>query len=235
MLLNELAPGVTYMTAAIVNLHTIDLDTSRWVLVDSGVRGTGPAILKAVEQRYGSGAKPECIVLTHGHFDHAGSVESLARLWDVPVYAHVLELPFLTGQSSYPPMDPTVGGLMAQMSRLFPRGPYDLSDHIRELPSGLNLSVLAGWRLVHTPGHTPGHVSLFRESDRVLLAGDAFCTVDQSSTLALVQQPAEFHLPPQYATTDWVAAESSVRELARLRPRIVAAGHGKPITENTAE
>lgn len=234
-MLKEVAPGVTYMTAAIVNLHTIDLDDGRFVLVDTGVRGTAPAILRAIEQRYGPGAKPEYIVLTHGHFDHAGSVEELANKWDVRVYAHRMELPFLTGRSSYPPMDPTVGGLMGQLSRFFPRTPYDLGDRIMPLRETLGFPEVPGWRVLHTPGHTPGHVSLFRESDRVLIAGDAVSTVDQASAWALIQQPADFAPPPQYATTDWEAAEGSILALAELRPNVVVAGHGKPIMTNTAE
>src|SRR5690348_1656824 len=148
-LLTELAPGICYMTAGIVNFSTIELMGGRWVLVDTGVRGTHAIILKAVAERYGA-TKPEFILLTHGHFDHAGSVEQLARTWDVPVYAHALEMPFLTGQSSYPPMDPTVGGLIAQMSRFFPRTPYNLGERVKALSPGLHIPLLTGWRLLHT-------------------------------------------------------------------------------------
>ena len=56
----------------------------------------------------GAGAPPEAIVLTHGHFDHAGSALQLAEYWDVPIYAHRLEMPYLTGKADYPPPDPTI-------------------------------------------------------------------------------------------------------------------------------
>jgi len=82
---------------------------------------------------------------------------------------------------------------------------------------------------VHTPGHTAGHVSLFREADAVLIAGDALCTVDQRSFPKTVAQYREFALPPVFATTDWRAAHRSVQKLADLRPSVVIAGHGQPI------
>jgi glyoxylase-like metal-dependent hydrolase (beta-lactamase superfamily II) len=231
--LKEIAPGVTFMTAAIVNLHTIDVpQRNSWVLVDTGLRISSGAILKAVAQRYGTHSRPSCIVLTHGHFDHAGSVEQLAELWDVPVYAHRLEKPYLTGESSYPPFDPTVGGLMSQMARFFPRTPYDVSDRFREVDE--EMDELPGWQILHTPGHTHGHVSLFREQDGVLLAGDAFSTVDQQSFAKTLVQYREFASPPAYATTDWVAALDSIEHLATLGATVVATGHGQPISGRTA-
>lgn len=231
--LKEIAAGVTFMTAAIVNLHTIDVpQRNSWVLVDTGLRISLGAILKAVTQRYGAHSRPSCIVLTHGHFDHAGSVEQLAELWEVPVYAHRLEKPYLTGKSSYPPFDPTVGGVMSQMARFFPRSPYNLGDRFRELDE--EMDELPGWQILHTPGHTHGHVSLFRDQDGVLLAGDAFSTVDQQSFAKTVVQHREFASPPAYATTDWGAALDSVEHLATLGATVIATGHGQPISGRTA-
>jgi glyoxylase-like metal-dependent hydrolase (beta-lactamase superfamily II) len=235
-LLTEVAPGVTYMTALLANLHTIDVpENAGWVLVDTGVAGSGIAIKAAVAARYGEDAQPLCIVLTHGHLDHAGSVESLAREWNVPVYAHRLELPYLTGKSSYPPPDPTVGGAMAQFSRMFRKKPYDLGDRVSALPDSLELDELPGWRIIHTPGHTHGHGSLFRESDRVLIAGDALSTLNQKSLFNVLTQKRQFAPPPQYYTSDWDLAEESMRKLAKLRPEHVLAGHGQPISHAADE
>jgi glyoxylase-like metal-dependent hydrolase (beta-lactamase superfamily II) len=84
--------------------------------------------------------------------------------------------------------------------------------------------------VLHTPGHTPGHVSFFRPSDRSLLVGDAFCTTKPESFFeaALAQHP-ELHGPPSYFTSDWDAARTSVQRLANLSPSILAPGHGKPL------
>src|SRR5215207_2933833 len=131
--------------------------------------------------------QPAAIVLTHGHFDHIGALHTLLHKWDVPVYAHRLELPYLTGQSSYPPPDPTVGGgAMAAMSRFYPRGPYNFEGRVQPLPVDGSVPGMPGWRWIHTPGHSPGHVSLFRDADRLLLAGDAFVTQRQESLLAVL-------------------------------------------------
>ncbi|MNR18936.1 putative metallo-hydrolase YflN [compost metagenome] len=89
---------------------------------------------------------------------------------------------------------------------------------------------MPGWRWIHTPGHTPGHVSLFREKDRALLAGDAFVTVEQDSLYKVITQKKQLTGPPVYFTTDWYAAEKSVRKLEALKPRIVITGHGEPMS-----
>lgn len=199
-----------------------------WVLIDAGLPGYTGQIKKKAEQLFGPGAQPSAIVLTHGHFDHTGSLKSLLKQWpDVPVYAHRLELPYLTGKSSYPPPDPAIGGgLMAYSSFIFPIGPDDFGDRMRAIPDDGMLLELPGWRVIHTPGHAPGHISLFRESDRTLLAGDAFVTTNQNSAVAVAQQKEEFHGPPAYFTCDWEAARQSVRTLADLNPLAVGTGHG---------
>lgn len=74
-----------------------------WILADAGLPGSATYIARAAERRYGEGARPAAIVLTHGHFDHVGALDTLHRRWDAPIYAHRLELPYLTGLSAYPP------------------------------------------------------------------------------------------------------------------------------------
>jgi glyoxylase-like metal-dependent hydrolase (beta-lactamase superfamily II) len=162
-----------------------------------------------------------------------GSLEALLGAWDVPVYAHRLERPYLTGMSPYPPPDPLVGrGSMALLSRLYPRGPIDLGGRLRDLPEG-EVPGLIGWRWIHTPGHTAGHISLFRDGDRALIAGDAVTTTKQESVLAVVTQRLEMHGPPAYYTQDWNAAGASVRRLAALEPELLVTGHGEPFAGST--
>jgi glyoxylase-like metal-dependent hydrolase (beta-lactamase superfamily II) len=198
-----------------------------WVLIDAGLPGSAPRITRAAKEWIGPWAQPAAIVLTHGHFDHVGALPHLAELWDVPIYAHELELPYLTGRSSYPPPDPTVGGgAMARLSALYPRGPIDLGSRVRVLPKDGTVPAMPGWRWIHTPGHSPGHVSLFRDDDRTLIAGDAVVTTKQESALAAVTYAAELHGPPAYFTPDWSAARASVERLAALAPERLATGHG---------
>ena len=77
-----------------------------------------------------------------------------------------------------------------------------------------------------TPGHTPGHVSLWRADDQAVIAGDAFITTSQESVYAVMTQREELHGPPQYFTTDWDAAKLSVQKLADLNPTVALTGHG---------
>jgi len=119
---------------------------------------------------------------------------------------------------------------MATMSRFFPKKPIDLGDSVLPLPDDGTVPVIGEWRWVHTPGHAPGHVSLFRDYDRALVAGDAFVTTKQeAATSALSQEPVEVHGPPKYFTQDWPAAWASVQRLASLEPEIAATGHGMPM------
>jgi glyoxylase-like metal-dependent hydrolase (beta-lactamase superfamily II) len=94
------------------------------------------------------------------------------------------------------------------------------------LPSDGSVPFMEGWRWTHTPGHTPGHISLWREGDRALVAGDAFITTKQESAVAVAMQLPELHGPPMYYTPDWQSSRSSVQRLAALEPDLVVTGHG---------
>lgn len=229
----QVVPDVICQQIQIANLYFVGLPGSvDWVLVDAGMgKGSVRRIREAAESLYGRSTRPNCILLTHGHFDHVGGLPELAEHWDVPVFAHELEIPYLTGLSSYPPPDPTVGGgAMARLSMLYPRGPVDLGSRVAPLPRDHAVPGLAGWRWIHTPGHTHGHVSFFREADGLLIAGDAFVTTRQESALAALMQKPEVNGPPKYYTSDWEAARRSVELLASLRPNVAATGHGLPLS-----
>lgn len=227
---SEIASDVAYQRIVFVNVYFIGRPNSRWTLIDTGLPWSASRIIRTVEDRYGKGARPASILLTHGHFDHAGSAKALADHWDVPIYAHRLEMPFLTGKSDYPPADPTVGGALAFLSRGMPTKGQDLGNRVSLLPADGSVPGLPGWRWYHTPGHTAGHVSYFRESDRMLIAGDALATVNQESAVTMVTLTPELRNPPLPMTTDWRAARESVELLASLHPSAIAAGHGVPVT-----
>lgn len=226
---DALARGLFHIPLGIGNGYMV---TTRrgWYLIDTGPSGNAEKIIEMAEAAFGE-RPPEAILLTHGHFDHAGNATELSEYWDAQVFAHKLELPFLTGKDKYPPPDPTVGGFMGFMIRMFPNKTYDLGDRVDEFPR----NPLPGWELVETPGHSPGHVSFFREKDRSLIAGDAITTVKQSSMVAMLTQEPHVWLPPEYYTCDWKKARASVERLTSLEPAVIAAGHGRPMEGEEAQ
>lgn len=227
------APYVFGMKDTFVNIYMISSERApdEWVLIDAGLKWSANKIKKMAAMIFGKDSRPQCIILTHGHFDHVGSVQQLAEDWDVPVFAHFLERPYLTGRSSYPPPDPTVGGgMMASLSFMYPKKPIDITNRLHILSEDGLVPNLPEWRYVHTPGHAPGHISLFREEDRVLISGDALVTTKQESALSIMTQKRELNGPPKYFTTDWQAAYRSAKLLSDLEPSVIAAGHGKPMS-----
>lgn len=222
------APGVWRLKDIFVNIYIIqDAEATGWVMVDAGLKSTAAKLRSLVQEVFGKSSKPRAIIMTHAHFDHRGSLIELAEEWGVPVYCHHMERPYLTGRASYPPPDPSVGGgAMALLSFVYPKSPINAEAYLRELPEDGRIEELKDWQWIHTPGHTPGHISLFREKDGVLVAGDAFVTTMQESLLAVVTQKKYVCGPPKYFTPDWGAAARSVRTLAALEPNVITTGHG---------
>jgi glyoxylase-like metal-dependent hydrolase (beta-lactamase superfamily II) len=230
--LEAITDDLHYLNIQIVNVcfYGRPGEQSDWVLIDAGMPRSAEKILQEAEKLFGTNNPPKAIILTHGHFDHVGALVELIERWNVNVYAHELEMPYLSGVKNYPEPDPTVdGGLLAKVSKLYPNEAIKLGSRVKALPHDGTVPEMADWRWVHTPGHTPGHVSLFRESDRTLIAGDAFVTVKQESLYKVVMQKKEISGPPRYLTPDWPAARKSVENLYGLHPARTITGHGSPM------
>ena len=178
---------------------------------------------------------PGAILLTHGHFDHAGSAGPLADAWGVRIYVHWRELPYLTGQTHYPPFDLRSPGFFTRIARFFPTGTVNLGTRSGPLEAGQAIPGLPDWETIETPGHTPGHVAFFRRGDAVLLAGDAVTTMNLDSFWDTVARRKQVCRPPVPATMDWGNARRSVELLASLRPSLIAAGHGVPMRDAADE
>lgn len=225
----EVLPDILLLHFTIVSACIVG-DADRWTLVDTGLENSYDFILKSAEEHFGKESRPKAIILTHGHFDHVGSVKRLAEHWDVPVYAHEMEIPYITGKKDYPLGDPTVDeGLVAKMSPSFPHRSINLGYRAIALPSDGGIPGMPEWKWIHTPGHTEGHISFFREKDKTLIAGDAFTTTKQESFTSVLTQHEHIKGPPAYLTIDWQAAKKSVEHIKDLKPELVIPSHGLPM------
>ena len=233
----EIAADLAYrrlVMANVVFFGSPQAGDRNWVLIDTGVSGAKGLIKAAAEARFGANARPSAIILTHGHFDHVGNLQDLAEEWDAPVYAHKLEHPYLNGSAAYPPGDPSVGGgLMSSLAAFYPTKPADVAQRLKSLPADGSVPGMPGWGWLHTPGHSLGHVSFWREADRTLIVGDAFVTTAPESVYATILQSPELHGPPKYFTIDWNKAQNSVEMLAALKPDVVITGHGRAMQGRT--
>jgi len=237
--MEQIAKGVWWVTGVICNSYIVESAPDSCVLVDAGPPGWERVIFKALRRIRGGDCVPRAIVLTHGHYERIGAAHSLAHTFGIPIYAHPLELPYLDGRSSYPPADPTVGGFHSLISRFRGRRRLKLGPHLQAIPAAEDAweggypEVMPGWRWVLTPGHTPGHIALFRSEDRVLLAGDACASVNMDSWVGTGLRIRAIWRAGTPFVYDWNKAKESVRLLARLQPRVLACGYGQPIGDSS--
>lgn len=185
------------------------------IAFDAGPKGSGAAVLAAADGRL------DRLILSHSHFDHRGAAAELG----VPVHCHPDEVADAEGDGGKRYADPEgikddgLRELILQFVATRDGGPVEIAGTIA---GGEHL---AGFLVIHTPGHAPGQIALFRESDRLLLAADAVFTVD--SMTARSTPPS---LPEPFSNWDTEKARDSIRRLVSLQPASVWLGHGNPIT-----
>jgi glyoxylase-like metal-dependent hydrolase (beta-lactamase superfamily II) len=221
---------------------------SSWTLIDTGSAHCDRAIQEAAASLFGGNSPPAAILLTHDHPDHAGSTLPLARRWGCLVYVHPDELPLATmDMSTYLSTvrkyaNPVDRWLILPLLRVLPKRAREsmlnassFKEVVRTFDLGSSAPNLPDWECIPTPGHTPGHVSFFRLSDRVLITGDAILTVPLNSlwsflSWCLGRTKQRLSGPPWYTTWSWQTAKKSIVSLAELEPRVLACGHGLPMT-----
>jgi hydroxyacylglutathione hydrolase len=187
------------------------------VLVDTGMRTSAGRLLKELK-----GRTLKAIALTHAHGDHGGSARRLARELGLPVWVGAADREATeTGTAvKKAPYDRPGINIVAGLLGDFPSVPV-----ARDLHEGDELS--AGFTVLDTPGHSPGHVSFWRESDRVLICGDVFFNMNLFTTVPGLRQP---YGPLTY---DPPLNRKSERKVAALEPRAAGFGHG-PVLEGDA-
>ncbi len=184
-------------------------------MFDAGARDMAPG-LAAVTARMGGLTR---IVLGHGHADHRGAAAGL----DAPVACHPDEVAVVTGDGASSSFDmshlrPPARWLLPRMLPIWDGGPVPVAATLSEGEE------VAGFRVVPTPGHSPGQIALFRESDGVALTSDAFYTLDVETLRRSAPR-----LPHRAFTPDVAGARVSLRRLAALEPSVAWPGHAEPV------
>ena len=180
------------------------------VLIDTATRWARPRILRQLR-----GRRPALIALTHCHPDHIGSAKSLCGHFRAPLACHADDVDAAEGRRP----------MLKRKSRLDVGLPFMAALPCRVGRVLRDGDEVAGFRVVHAPGHTPGHVFFFRESDRVCLAGDVIANVHM-----LTGRPG-LHEPPRAFSHDPALNRASMRKLVELRPSLVCFGHGPPLRD----
>jgi hydroxyacylglutathione hydrolase len=174
------------------------------VLVDAGTPGARRRILRQL-----AGRQVSAHVVTHAHPDHFGSSHAVCEQLTVPLWTGERDADAL--ESGRPvPAPGRVPALMAK-AKMPPGHPV-----ARRLHEG---DEVGDFVVLDTPGHSPGHIALWRESDRTLICGDVFFNLTKPGA------------PPSFLTVDPELNRASMRRLAALRPAVALFGHGAPLRD----
>lgn len=187
------------------------------VLIDAGIRSSSSQILKAVKSRALSKH-----VLTHAHADHQGSSSIICSALKIPLWCSELEKEnaengTVTIEYSNP------NHLISKFQKKFWAG--EGCEVAHTLKEG---NMVGGFVVIETPGHSPGHLSFFRENDGVLIAGDTLTNMNLLTTIV------GLHQPPNLFTANQEQNRHSIKKLVSLKPKIICFGHG-PILVNNGE
>jgi glyoxylase-like metal-dependent hydrolase (beta-lactamase superfamily II) len=200
-----------------MNVYLIE-DGDRVVVFDAGEKGMAGAIVAAAAP-LGAIAR---VVLSHADTDHRGAAPALSALAPVQCHPDAVAEAQGSGGRSYWRMERlprAIRILHGFMHRhVWDGGPVAISGTVREGDE------VAGFRVVELPGHAPGLIGLWRESDRVALVSDCLYAT------SMWGRPADPHVPLDAYNLDTVQARASLRKLAALDPALVGVGHAGPLT-----
>jgi len=227
---SEAAPGIFQVRFPWVVAYILT-DGKAWTPVDSGIRWDRPRLLQAVADLNLRPDDCQSVLLTHGHCDHAGNAAFFADEFHAPLHAHADECIYIETRRTYVPRG---WRALSKQGVMFALGELCWPVRRRKVDVVLNdgdtIDTPAGTlRVLHTPGHTPGHISFYRERDKVLLSGDAIINVIP------FKRVEGLTLPLPIFSSDVELARESAKRLAALEPKVLLPGHGRVIRENTAE
>lgn len=221
----QLSPQVWRIPAApldFVNVFALLDDDGQVTLVDTGLKGRGERMLAALAAMSKGPSDVTRIVLTHAHGDHAGGAAEIVARTGAPLSIHETDAPYARDGVA-PPRDPaSLGGRL--LNRLGKRANGFPAVVVgEEFADGAVLPIAGGLRVVHTPGHTMGHVALLHEPTSVLITGDSIWNVRRMkwSIKAFCQ--------------DIALNAKTAHVLGELDYAVAAFTHGKPVRDGARE
>jgi glyoxylase-like metal-dependent hydrolase (beta-lactamase superfamily II) len=183
------------------------------VLIDAGTRWARRRVLRQL-----AGRPLSLVALTHCHPDHQGVARLVCETRSVPLACHEADVEAMEGRLPVQRASPD-HPLNRLIARYWEGPPHHVGQVLREGDE------IAGMRVVHAPGHTPGSVIFFRDSDRVAIAGDVL------NGMNVVTGVRGLHEPKSIFTLDPEENRRSIRKLAALNPAVVCFGHGPPLRD----
>jgi glyoxylase-like metal-dependent hydrolase (beta-lactamase superfamily II) len=204
--------------AGLLSANIYLLAGNRLTIVDTGYKGRVSGICREIIRLGYALTDVENIILTHHHVDHTGSLFKLKQLTGASVIAHTDESPYIEGE--LPHFCPQVAA-KKQFVKYF-LGTYPLPVDIR-VNDGDTLPILGGVRVIHTPGHTQGSISLLIQHSGVIIVGDLL-----ANTLGL-------SLPSKAFTVDMKQDTDSICKITGVDFNIICFGHGYPIIKDAHE
>ena len=214
-----IAEGVAILPLAIAGIvlnPVLVWNEETAVLMDTGLPGMHGQIEAEMVKLGVPLSRLQAVILTHQDIDHIGCVPELrAMVPGLQVYAHELERPYIEGSEPLLKRE-----LPPQLQHLFDQ-PYHAKVDATLQDGEVGWPTLGGIRVIATPGHTPGHISLYLERSGVLLAGDA-----------MPCDEGQLHAPTNQTTPDLPTAMESLRKLTELPLNAVVCFHGGLCTEN---
>jgi hydroxyacylglutathione hydrolase len=189
---------------------------SRWVLVDTSTRHAHRRIMRQLP------GELEAIFITHAHRDHAGSMHTVAKATGAPVWGSEGDADALEGKAPEPANEQHRDDLVNRLFRGWWKDRHPVAVRLAEGDT------VAGFEVIAFPGHTPGQIGLWRESDRTVLCADTMRSVNFYTGLPQLGEM------PEIFTSDLGESRRSIRKLAALEAATICFGHGRPLTKDAA-